>query len=59
MEEYYQQRFGWMNSEYGKIDWFIYTPVYRREQNKHSQWVNKFCMRKLPVNQRMHEQESR
>ena len=31
-EEYYQQRFGWTNSEYGKIDWYIFAPVYRQEK---------------------------
>ena len=28
-EEYYQERFEWTNSEYRKIDWCIFTPVYR------------------------------
>ena len=59
MEEYYQKRFGWTNSEYGKIDRFIFTPVYRREKNKHLQWANKFCIRKLPVGHRMHARESK
>ena len=59
LEQYYQQRFGWTNSEYGKIDLFIFTPVYRQEQNKHHKWANKFCMRKLPVSQQMHAQESK
>ena len=45
LEEYYQQRFGWTNTEYGKIDWYIFAPVYRRAKNKHFQWFNKFCMR--------------
>ena len=58
-EEYYQERFEWTNSEYGKIDWCIFTPVYRREKNKHLKWANKFCMRKLPVGQRLHERESK
>ena len=58
MEEYYQQRFRWTNSEYRKIDWFIFAPVYRQEKNKHLQWANTFCMRKLPVGQRMHARES-
>ena len=31
LEQYYQKRFGWTNSVYGKIDWSIFTPVYRRE----------------------------
>ena len=44
-KEYYQQRFDWTNSEYGKIDWWIFTPVYRREKNKHLKWDNKSCMR--------------
>ena len=46
LEEYYQQRFGWTNTEYGKIDWYIFAPVYRREKNKHFQWFNKLCIRK-------------
>ena len=59
MEEYYQQRFGWTNSEYGKIDWSIFTPVYRREKNKHLQWANKLCMRKLPAGQQMNAKGSK
>ena len=59
LEQYYQKRFGWINSVYGKVDWFIFTQVYRREQNKHRKWANKFCMRKLPVGQRMHARESK
>ena len=59
MDKYYQQRFGWSNSEYGKIDWFIFALVYRRKKSKHLQWVNKFCMRKLPVRQQIHVQESK
>ena len=55
---YYQKRFGWTNLEYGKIDWSIFTPVYRREQNKRLKWANKFCMWKLPVSQRLHARES-
>ena len=39
LEQYYQKRFGWTNSVYGKIDWFTFTPVYRREQNKHRKWT--------------------
>ena len=58
-EEYYQQRFDWSNSEYGKIDWWIFTPVYRREKNRHLKWANKLCMRKLPVGQRLHTRESK
>ena len=34
LEKYYQERFGWTNTVYGKIDWSIFSPVYRREQNK-------------------------
>ena len=30
LEAYYQRRFGWTNSEYGKIDWWIFIPVYRQ-----------------------------
>ena len=59
LEEYYQKRFGWTNTEYGKIDWSIFTPVYRRAQNKHRKWANKFCMRKLPVGLQMHARESK
>ena len=59
LEQYHQKRFGWTNSVYGKIDWFTFTPVYRQEQNKHRKWANKFCMRKLPVGQRMHARESK
>ena len=57
-EKYYQQQFDWTNSEYGKIDWWIFTPVYRREKNKHLKWANKFCMQKLPVGQRLYARES-
>ena len=59
LEEYYQKRFGWTNTEYGKIDWSTFTPVYRRAQNKHRQWTNKFCMKKLSVGQRIHARESK
>ena len=59
LEQYYQKRFGWTNSVYGKIDWSIFTPVYRREQNKHRKWANKFCMWKLPVGQQIHARESK
>ena len=31
-KEYYQTRFTWTNSEYGKIDWWIFTPVYQRKR---------------------------
>ena len=57
LEEYYQQRFGWKNTVYGKIECYIFSPVYRREQNKNRKWINKFCMRKLPVGQRLHARE--
>ena len=57
LEAYYQKRFGWTNTEYGKIDWWTFTPVYRRAQNKHWKWANKFCMAKLPVGQQMHAHE--
>ena len=59
LEAYYQKRFGWTNTEYGKIDWWIFTPVYRGAQNKHQKWANKFCMKKLPVGQRIHARESK
>ena len=42
-----------------KIDWWIFSPVYRREQNKHRKWINKVRMRKLPVGQRLHARESK
>ena len=45
------------NTVYGKIEWYIFSPVYRREQNKNRKWINKFCMRKLPVGQRLHARE--
>ena len=44
LEDYYQKRFGWTNTKYGKIDWWIFSPVYRQEQNKHWKWINKVCM---------------
>ena len=44
-----QRRFGWTHTEYGKIDWWIFTPVYRRAQNKHQKWANKFCIKKFPI----------
>ena len=59
LEEYYQERFGWSNTEYGKIDWWTFTPMYCRAQNKHKQWANKFCIKKLAVGQRIHDQESK
>ena len=59
LEQYYQKRFGWTNTVYGKINWFTFTPAYRREQNKHRKWANKYCMRQLPVSQRMHARESK
>ena len=40
LEDYYQKRFGWTNKEYGQIDWWIFSPVYRREQNKHRKWIS-------------------
>ena len=57
LEKYYQNRFGWTNTVYGKIDWYIFSPVYRREQNSNKKWINKLCMRKLPVGQRLHARE--
>ena len=59
LEAYYQKRLGWTNTRYGKIDWLIFTPVYRRAQNKHQKWANKFCMRELPVGQQIHARESK
>ena len=49
LEKCYQERFGWTNTTYGKIDWYIFSPVYQQEQNKNKKWINKFCMQKLPV----------
>ena len=57
LEKYYQERFGWTNTVYGKIDWYIFTPVYRRGQYKNKKWINKFSVRKLPVGQRLHVRE--
>ena len=57
LEKYYQERFGWTNTVYGKIDWDIFSLVYQREQNKNKKWINKFCMQKLPVGQRLHARE--
>ena len=57
LEKYYQERFGWTNTLYGKIDWSISSPVYQREQNKNKKWINKLCMRKLPVGQQLHTRE--
>ena len=28
LNEYYQERFGWTNTVYEKIDWYIFSPVY-------------------------------
>ena len=58
-EEYYQKQFEWTNSEYGKIDWWIFNPVHRGEKNKHLKWANKFFTRKLPVGQQIHARESK
>ena len=59
LKEYYQKRFGWINTVYGKIDLEIFTPVHKWEKNKHFNLINKLCMRKLPVEKGMHERESK
>ena len=53
------KRFNWSPTTYQKIDWEIFTPVYRKQTNKNLKWMNKFCMRKLPVGERIHSRESK
>ena len=57
-KKYYRKQFCWSNSLYRKIDEKIFTPVYRRNKNKYFKWINKLCMRKLPVGQCIHVWES-
>ena len=59
LEEYYQEQFGWTNTVYEKIDWYIFSPVYQQEQNKNKKWINKVCIRHLPVGQRLHKKENK
>ena len=59
LEQYYMKRFNWSPTTYQKIDWEIFTPVYRKKTNKNLKWMNKFCMRKLPVGERIHSRESK
>ena len=59
LEAYYQKRFRWTNTEYGKIDWWIFTPVYRRAQNKHRKLANKFVWQSfLLINKYTHVNQS-
>ena len=58
LERYYMTRFNWSPSQYQKIDWEIFTLVYRRQTDKNLKWRNKFYMQKLPVRQRILSRES-
>ena len=53
------RRFNWSPSQYQKIDWEIFTPAYCQQANKNLKWMNKFCMQKLPVGERIHSRESK
>ena len=59
LERYYMTQFNWSPSQYYNIDWETFTPVYRRQTNKNLKWMNKFCMRKLRVGQKIHSRESK
>ena len=57
LKEYYRRKFLWLNLVYGSINWEIFTPVFRRHKNL--KWINKFCIQKLPVGQRIHAKKSK
>ena len=51
---YYNQRFEWSQQTSETIDWQIFQVPFRRQCNKHHHFTHKFCMRKLPLGQRLH-----
>ena len=56
LKKYYCGRFGWSGNIFDIIDWDIFGPVYYKKylSTKGIQWMHKFCIKKLPTGERVH-----
>ncbi|OEU11448.1 hypothetical protein FRACYDRAFT_245187 [Fragilariopsis cylindrus CCMP1102] len=50
--------FKWSDNIFDLIDWDIFRPVYKKHlATKGIQWIHKFCIKKLPTGERVHQRD--
>jgi hypothetical protein len=58
LRKFYCIRFKWSDNIFDLIDWDIFRPVYRKHlATKGIQWIHKFCIKKLPTGERVHQRD--
>ncbi|OEU13908.1 hypothetical protein FRACYDRAFT_242262 [Fragilariopsis cylindrus CCMP1102] len=58
LRKFYCDRFKWSDNIFDLIDWDIFRPVYKKHlATKGIQWIHKFCIKKLPTGERVHQRD--
>ena len=58
LRKFYCKRFKWSDNIFDLIDWDIFRPVYKKHlATKGIQWIHKFCIKKLPTGERIHQRD--
>ncbi|OEU09351.1 hypothetical protein FRACYDRAFT_248200 [Fragilariopsis cylindrus CCMP1102] len=58
LRKFYCDRFKWSDNIFDLIDWDIFRPVYKKHlTTKGIQWMHKFCIKKLPTGERVHQRD--
>jgi hypothetical protein len=58
LRTFYCKKIGWSDNISDAIDWDVFRPVYKKYiSNKGVQWLHKYCIKKLPTEERVHKRD--